>query len=109
MLIAWEIQPTSAVDEIRADDMRSRDVNSALIEAANSGENPSGEHFQVLVAHHHRWITDQWGGHAPNRDAYAGLVDLYISDERFADYFGGQRNAENIRDAMMFWIAVNLD
>ncbi len=94
--------------ERRDDDQRSRDINAALRDAAISGEDPTSARFQALVAEHHRWVTEQWGGRVPERDAYAGLAELYVADERFAATYGGQRNAERIRAAMQAWIATNL-
>ncbi len=96
-------------DQRRCDDERSLDVNGALRDAAASGEEPAGAGFQALVAAHHRWVTDLWGGLVPDRAAYTGLAELYVADERFAATYGGQRNAEVIREAMQFWIAANLE
>lgn len=109
---AWErsakrrTQMTDA--ERQADDARSLDVNVALREAAEAGVAPESERFQSLVADHHRWIIAQWGGKVPDRHAYAGLAQLYITDARFAATYGGQENAEVIRNAMLLWSAANL-
>ena len=92
----------------RSDDDRSLDINAALRDAAASGDEPAGPSFQALVATHHRWVTDFWGGRVPDRDAYTGLSELYVADERFAATYGGQRNAEVICEAMQVWIAANL-
>ena len=96
-------------EQRRADNQRSRDINAALRDAAESSVEPSGERFQALITEHYRWITDQWGGEAPNREAYSGLAEMYVADARFAPTYGGQANAELIRDAILFWIANNLD
>lgn len=95
-------------DERRADDRRSRDVTAALRDAAASGEDPAGARFQDLIATHHAWVADQWGGRAPDRDSYTGLSELYVADPRFAAAYGGQASAELIRDAMQMWIAESL-
>lgn len=92
----------------RTDDERSFDINAALRDAATSGDNPTGAEFQALVAAHHRWVTEYWGGRVPDRNAYTGLSELYAADARFAATYGGQRNAEVIREAMQAWIATNL-
>lgn len=96
-------------DQRQADDQQSSDINTALRDAAESGVDPSGERFQALVSEHYRWITEQWGGSAPERDAYSGLAELYVADERFAAVYGGLANAETIRAAIQLWIANNLD
>ena len=96
-------------EQRRADDQRSVDTNVALRAAAEAREAPSSERFQGLVSEHYRWITDQWGGEAPNREAYSGLAEMYVADARFAATYGGQANAEIIREAIQLWIAENLD
>ncbi|MBU4215130.1 MAG: MerR family transcriptional regulator [Actinobacteria bacterium] len=96
-------------DQRRCDDERSLDINAALREAATCGDDPTGASFQALIAAHHRWVTDFWGGRAPDADSYAGLSELYVADVRFAATYGGQHNAEVIRAAMQVWIAANLE
>lgn len=95
-------------DERRADDARSLDINAALREAASAGIDPAGAEFQELVAAHHRWVADHWGGRMPDATAYAGLADMYVADARFAATYGGQENAERIREAMKVWIGAHL-
>lgn len=96
-------------EQRQADDKQSLDINAALRDAAESGVDPSGERFQALVSEHYRWITEQWGGSAPERDAYSGLAELYVADERFAAVYGGLANAETIRAAIQVWISESLD
>ncbi len=95
-------------DERRADHVRSLEVNAALRTAAESGGDPASAEFQALVTEHYTWVTEQWGGRAPARDAYTGLSELYVMDARFAATYGGQANAEIIRAAMQSWIEENL-
>lgn len=92
----------------RADDQRSLDINAALRDAAASGVAPSSDEFQALIAAHHRWVTESWGGRVPDRDSYTGLSELYVADARFAATYGGVGNAEIIREAMRVWIAGEL-
>ncbi|MGO2777899.1 MerR family transcriptional regulator [Glutamicibacter arilaitensis] len=91
-----------------ADDAKSLDVNAALRSAAESGIAADSVSFQALVADHYAWVTDYWGGRKPDRDAYIGLSELYVMDDRFAATYGGQTNAEIIRAAMRTWIKANL-
>ena len=91
-----------------ADDAKSLDVNAALRSAAESGIATDSDSFQALVADHYAWVTDYWGGRKPDRDAYIGLSELYVVDDRFAATYGGQANAEIIRAAMRTWIEANL-
>ena len=91
-----------------ADDAKSLDVNAALRSAAESGIAADSESFQALVADHYAWVTEHWGGRKPDRDAYTGLSELYVVDDRFAAAYGGQTNAVIIRAAMRTWIEANL-
>jgi DNA-binding transcriptional MerR regulator len=110
---AWELssrrRDQMSKEQRRSDDDRSADVNAALRDAAADGLDPASGSFQRLIADHHRWVTEYWGGRVPDRDAYAGLSELYVADVRFAAVYGGQGNAEIIREAMRIWIAVNLE
>ncbi len=110
---AWERTATRrdhmSADERLSDDDRSLDINAALRDAASAGDEPTAARFQALVAAHHRWVTDFWGGRVPDRAAYTGLSELYVADERFAATYGGKHNTEVIREAMQVWIAANLD
>lgn len=94
--------------ERKSDDQRSLNVNAALRAAAESGTDPESAAFQVLITDHYQWITEQWGGRKPDRDAYAGLAHLYVTDPRFAATYGGQSNADIIHTAIQSWIATNL-
>ena len=59
-------------------------VNSALF--AIHTEDPESEQVQQLIARHYEMIRKFWGtSHKTDKqgEAYAGLGDLYVSDERF--------------------------
>lgn len=109
---AWErsAKRREGMDQAQriADDARSLDVNAALRAAAESDIAPDSETFQAIVADHHAWVTDHWGGREPDRDAYIGLAELYVVDDRFAAAYGGQTNARIIRAAMRAWVEANL-
>lgn len=96
-------------EERQADNQRSLDINSALRGAADSGLDPAGEEFQDLVSKHHAWVAEMWGGKVPGSEAYRGLADMYVADHRFAATYGGQKNAEAIREAIEIWTVANLD
>ncbi|MFB2580938.1 MerR family transcriptional regulator [Herbiconiux sp. P15] len=110
---AWERTAERRADmtdaQREADDKKSLDVNAALRAAAEDGEDPNGSCFQDLVGDHHRWVTAYWGGREPDREAYTGLSELYVVDPRFAATYGGENNAEIIREAMRIWILANLE
>jgi DNA-binding transcriptional MerR regulator len=50
---------------------------AALMRAGEPVEAPA---VQAAVAEHHAWVTNFW---TPNREAYIGLGELYVDDERF--------------------------
>lgn len=108
---AWEQsaarRAAMSEEERSADDQRSLDVNAALREAAEQGIDPASAEFQALVAEHYRWIAQQWGGALPGAEVYLNLADMYVADPRFAATYGGQHNAELIREAITVWIAAN--
>jgi len=108
---AWETNQARRAgrseSEREVDQQRSIDVNQALRQAAEDGLAPTGEQFQQLVAKHYGWITDQWGS-SPSKDAYLGLADIYVSDARFADFYGGPENAKAITRAIRTWADTNL-
>ncbi|MGO2660485.1 MerR family transcriptional regulator [Mycetocola reblochoni] len=110
---AWErstVRLAGMTDEQReSDSQRSRDVNAALRAAAEDGEDPRSSRFQRLVADHHQWVAEFWGGREPDREGYTGLSELYVADPRFAANYGGENNAEVVREAMQVWVRANLE
>ena len=74
---------------------KSKEEFAALKEAAGnnwkrlmalSNEEPSSQKVQDLIAEHYELIREFWGtAGLPDKqaDAYAGLSDLYVSDERY--------------------------
>lgn len=57
------------------------------------------DEVQALAARHLRWIAASWQ-REPEPEAFAGLGDLYVADERFAATYGGADAAAYVRDAM---------
>jgi len=109
---AWESSQNrraAMTDQDRVtDDRRTTDVNAALIAAVERGVDPRAAEFQALVTEHYAWVTDQWAGRRPTREAYIGLGQMYVADERFATYYGGKHNAETIRTAVQNWATAHL-
>jgi DNA-binding transcriptional MerR regulator len=91
-----------------ADDQHSVDVNVALRAAAEAGADPASALFQELVTNHYAWVTEQWGGRAPTQAAYLGLSQMYVDDERFATFYGGESHAETIRTGIRLWADAHL-
>jgi DNA-binding transcriptional MerR regulator len=109
---AWERseQRSEAMtpDDRAADVEHSMDVNAALRAAAEAGTEPTSAHFQSLVTNHYAWVTEQWGGRAPTKEAYVGLSQMYVADTRFATFYGGEPNAETIRIGIQHWANAHL-
>ncbi len=75
-------------------------IEAGLRDARASGTPVSDPAVQGLIARHHAWVTQGWGGTAPSADAYRGLGDMYVADPRFAQAYGGVDGAEYVRDAI---------
>lgn len=108
---AWEAsarrRESMSAGERREDDARSFDLTAALREAASAGIEPAAPAFQALIAQHYDWIAEHWG-RRPERVAYLGLAQLYVTDLRFATTYGGQQNAEAIHAAIEIWAEEHL-
>lgn len=69
------------------------------------GSRPDSPSAQALARRHIAWLESIPGtpmGNAVERDGYLrGLVDLYVSDERFAKNYGGADGAQFVRAAIL--------
>jgi DNA-binding transcriptional MerR regulator len=67
-----------------------------------AGASPSDDKVQAAITGHYRFISAFW---APTRDAYIGLGDMYVADERFAVQFEevAPGLATFFRDAMVVY------
>lgn len=73
-------------------------VSTTLFEMKN--RNATDDEVQRAIAKHYEIIRKFWGTYGspdPQADAYAGLGDLYLADERFT-----QRNGKSDRDYAAF-------
>lgn len=59
-------------------------IKETLAQAMVSGD-PSGELAQKTADLHRQWISYYWGDY--NKEAHAGLADMYVADERFKAYY----------------------
>ena len=78
-----------------------KEINSGLEKAAQNGEDPEGEAGQKLAAMHKEWLTLTWPKYS--KDAHAGLVQMYVEDERFTAYYDKNVTgcAQFLRDAVI--------
>ncbi|WP_413318251.1 MerR family transcriptional regulator [Agrococcus sp. 1P02AA] len=71
--------------------------------ARAAGDAPDAEAVQALVERHYRWVGASWQ-REPELEAFAGLGDMYVADERFAATYGGTEAARFVRDAMRAFV-----
>jgi MerR family transcriptional regulator, thiopeptide resistance regulator len=62
----------------------------------------SDERVQVIVARHHAWVSTFW---VPDAEAYQGLGQMYVDDERFRATYDafGEGTAAYLRDAIQVY------
>lgn len=79
-----------------------REMFSALQAGMEAGD-PAGEAAQKAADLHKRWLTFFWDPYSP--EAHAGLVEMYVADERFKAYYDNQGSgtAEFLRDAVLIY------
>lgn len=68
--------------------------------AREAGMEPTDERVREIAARHAQWVATSWGGKTPTAEQFAGLGQMYVSDERFASYYGGPQAAAFVSDAM---------
>lgn len=75
---------------------------SDLIKITNE---PHNESLKKLVALKHKeWITIAWGSY--DRNAHLGVVEMYVSDERFRKYYDQHKAgiAQILKDAVIKYV-----
>ncbi len=77
----------------------SEEMNKTLAEAMKSGD-PAGELGQRTADLHKRWLLFHWKDY--NKEAHAGLAQMYVDDERFTAYYDKIQPgaAQFLRDAI---------
>lgn len=73
-----------------------------LLEAFKTGD-PAGPLAQEAADLHRKWITFFWGDY--NKEAHAGVAQLYVDDERFTEYYDKDQPglARFLRDAILIY------
>ncbi|MBN8192854.1 MerR family transcriptional regulator [Bacillus sp. NTK074B] len=79
-----------------------REIKKTLGEAFQEGD-PSSETAQKMADLHRQWISFYWGHY--NKEAHAGLAQMYVDDERFKAYYDAEQDgmAEFLRDAVYIY------
>lgn len=77
-------------------------VNATLAEAFKTGD-PASELAQKAADLHKQWITFYWSEY--NKEAHAGLAQMYVDDERFTAYYDKEQpgTAQFLRDAILIY------
>ncbi len=77
-------------------------VNETLKEAMATGD-PTSELGQKAADLHRQWLSYTWGSY--NKQAHAGLAQMYVDDERFKAYYDKIQPgaAEFLRDAILVY------
>lgn len=86
---------------------------AAWTEAARAGVSSESDEAQSLAQRHYDWLVrvpgtprDETGALEP---AYlAGLGEMYVADERFAENYGGRAGAEFVRDTLAHYASRHL-
>lgn len=75
-----------------------REIVEALGAAVRVGLAPDSPEVQETVARHHAWVSVIW---TPDAEAYRGLTQMYVDDERFRSHYDeiAPGAAELLRDA----------
>ena len=80
----------------------SEELIKTLKEAYNTGD-PASETAQKAADLHRQWLCFTWPVYS--KEAHAGLVQMYVDDERFKEYYDKHQPglAEFLRDAVMIY------
>lgn len=75
------------------------EVKATLAEAFKNGD-PASDMAQKAAELHKQWLTYYWNDY--NKEAHAGLAQMYVDDERFKSYYDEQQPgmAAFLRDAI---------
>jgi hypothetical protein len=87
---------------------RGDQIAQALADAMALGATAEAADVQTLVGQHYDWICEFW---TPSRDAYVGLGQMYVADERFKARYERIATglAEFLSEAMRLYANANLD
>lgn len=79
-------------------------IRSLLEHAVLSGADPSQEKGREIASLHKTWLGFTWPNYSP--EAHAGLVQMYVEDERFTKYYDHQVEgcAKFLQAAVTSWL-----
>ena len=90
-------------EELAAADKLGEEVLETLFQAYQNGSDPAGELAQKAADLHRQWLSFYWGSYS--KEAYAGLAQMYVDDERFTSYYDKKQPglAKFLRDAVVLY------
>ncbi|MTI96269.1 MAG: MerR family transcriptional regulator [Firmicutes bacterium] len=79
----------------------------AILQAAYQTGDPAGELAQKAADLHRQWLSYYWPEY--NKEAHAGLAQMYVDDERFTSYYDKAQPglAAFLRDAVHIYTGQN--
>lgn len=85
-------------------------IQDALDAVIRAGLEPGSDEAQDLARRLYEWVVAGWQGRAPDAEAFVGLGEMYVADERFAAHYTreSQTGARFLRDAMRVYADRNL-
>jgi len=84
-------------------------VQRDYAEAHASGALADSDEVLAITRRHFDLIVVGWQGRVPASEQFAGLGEMYVTDERFAANYGGPEGATFVRDAMAAFARRYLD
>lgn len=83
-------------------------INLELVACIKAGDSIGSDKVQALIARQHGWVANFW---TPNKEAYIGLGQSYVDDERFRAFYDKYdlRLVDFLCDAMGIYAETNLD
>lgn len=103
----WKELDTAGREAFLAEQRAIQDGFDALIAAEAAASDPAA---QELAARQCRWVRSAWGGRDVSRDAFIGLGEMYVADERFAANYNrvSPHGPRFVADAMRLWAQAHL-
>lgn len=98
---SWSDEKAAAVER------QGKEAGARLAELMRGGAPADDPRVQDAVDAHYAWITNFW---TPDQEAYIGLGNLYIDDERFTANIDAEQPglARYLRDAMTVYANARL-
>ena len=93
----WRELGADGQEAFRAEDAA---ITAGLTDALAAGVATDHATTQQLAARHYAWARAGWGGAPMSAEAYLGLGEMYVADDRFAQHYGGREAAQYLLEAM---------